>query len=159
MDILGSLYFPAPNPLLPSGPQFVFNSPGIKFLFTSPGQYGAWAGIYQPSPPICIYWPWPTICITVLWICIYLLICSCTGKNGVFEIVALHSWQLRIRLKHLVTNCDFNNFYSKSVALQLAAIWKRKLFAGAFQKFLEKKNQNTYLPEHFLLTAFSTLKE
>ena len=42
---------------------------------------------------------------------------------------------------------------------------KRKLFAGAFQEYLKKKkkkkkkNQNTYFPEHFLLTAFATLKE
>ena len=55
-----------------------------------------------------------------------------------FEIVALHSCQLRIRLKHLVTTCDFNNLCSRSVALEFAAIWKTKLFAGAFQKFLQK---------------------
>ena len=78
-----------------------------------------------------------------------------------FEIVALHSCQLRIRLKHLVTTCDFNNLCSKNVALQLVAVQKRKLFVGAFQEFLKKKkkNQNTYFPEHFLLTAFATLKE
>ena len=55
-----------------------------------------------------------------------------------FEMVALHSCQLRIGLKHLVTTCDFNNLCSRSVALEFAAIWKTKLFAGAFQKFLQK---------------------
>ena len=35
---------------------------------------------------------------------------------------------------------------------------KTKLFVGAFQEFLqkEKKNQNNYFPERFLLTAFAT---
>ena len=32
--------------------------------------------------PICIYWPWPTICITLLWICIYLLICSSSSGSS-----------------------------------------------------------------------------
>ena len=35
---------------------------------------------------------------------------------------------------------------------------KKKLFAGSLQEFLtkkKKKNQNTYFPEHFLLTAFA----
>ena len=36
-----------------------------------------------------------------------------------FEIVALHSYQLTIRLKHLVTTCNLCN---KSVALQRVAI-------------------------------------
>ena len=63
---------------------------------------------------------------------------DCAGKKVFFEIVALHSCQLRIRLKHLVTTCDFNNLCSRSVALEFAAIWKTKLFAGAFQKFLQK---------------------
>ena len=40
-----------------------------------------------------------------------------------FEIVALHSCQQTIRLKHLVTTCDFNKLCSRSVALQLAAIF------------------------------------
>ena len=60
-----------------------------------------------------------------------------------FEIVALHSCQLRIRLKHLVTTCDFNNLCSKNVALQLVAVQKRKLFVGAFQEFLKKKKKKS----------------
>ena len=55
------------------------------------------------------------------------------------EIVALHSCKLRIRLKHLVTACDFNNLCSKSVGLQLAAIWKKKIIRWCFSKISGNK--------------------
>ena len=44
-----------------------------------------------------------------------------------------------IRLKHLVITFDFNNLCSESVALQLAAIWKKKNICGCFSRILEKK--------------------
>ena len=68
-----------------------------------------------------------------------------------FEIVALHSCQLRIRLKHLVTTCDFNILCSKSVALQLAAIWKNKFIRCCFSRIsVKKSHENTYFPELFV---------
>ena len=74
---------------------------------------------------------------------------SCSGKKAFFEIVSLHICQLRIRLKYLVTICDFNNLCSKCVALQFAAIWKKKLFAGAFQEFLTKKKKKKMKTPNF----------
>ena len=67
-------------------------------------------------------------------------------KKVFFEIVALHSCQLRIRLKHLVTTCDFNNLCSKSVALQLAAIWKKEDHSLVlFKNFWKKKKKSKHL--------------
>ena len=63
-------------------------------------------------------------------------------KKVFFEIVALHSCQLRIRLKHLVTTCDFNNLCSKSVALQLVTIWKKKIICWCFSRISAKKIKN-----------------
>ena len=60
-----------------------------------------------------------------------------------FEIVALHSCQLRIRLKHLVTTCDFNNLCNKSVALQHAAMWKKKITGWCFSRISGKKVKTT----------------
>ena len=67
---------------------------------------------------------------------------GCAGKKVFFEIVALHSCQLRIRLKHLVTTCDFNNLCSKSVALQLVTIWKKKIICWCFSRISAKKIKN-----------------
>ena len=64
---------------------------------------------------------------------------GCAGKKVFFDLVALHSCQVRIRLQHLVTICDFNNLYSKSVAFQLAAIWKKKISRWCFWRISAKK--------------------
>ena len=56
-----------------------------------------------------------------------------------FEIVALHSCQQTIRLKHLVTTCDFDKLCSRSVALQLAAISKNKIIRRCFSRIFAKK--------------------
>ena len=66
---------------------------------------------------------------------------GCTGKKVFFEIVALHSCQMRIRLKHLVTTCDFNNLCSRSVGLQLAEIWKNKIIRWCFSRISAKKQK------------------
>ena len=70
---------------------------------------------------------------------------GCAGKKVFFEIVALHSWQLRIRLKHAVTTCDYNNLCSRSVALQLASIWKNKIIRWCFSRISEKKKKLKHL--------------
>ena len=64
-------------------------------------------------------------------------------KMVFFEIVALHSCQLRIRLKHLVTTCDFNNLCSKSVAVQLVAMWKKKIIRWCLSRISGKKKTKT----------------
>ena len=66
---------------------------------------------------------------------------GCAGKKVFFEIVALHSCQLRIRLKNAVTTCDYNNLCSRSVALQLASIWKNKIIRWCFSRISEKKKK------------------
>ena len=68
------------------------------------------------------------------------------GKKGVFWIVALHSCQQTIRLKHLVTTCDFNKLCSRSVALQLAAIWKNKIIRRCFSRISAKKKKKIKTP-------------
>ena len=67
---------------------------------------------------------------------------GCAGKKVFFEIVALHSCQQTIRLKHLVTTCDFNKLCSRIVALQLAAIWKNKIIRRCFSRISAKKSKH-----------------
>ena len=72
-----------------------------------------------------------------------------TGKMVFFEILALLSCQMRIRPKHLVTTCDFNNLRSKSVALQLAAIWKKKIIRSCFSRISGKKTKTSTFQNTF----------
>ena len=71
---------------------------------------------------------------------------GCAEKKSVFEIVALHSRHLRIRLKHLVTTCNFNNLCSRSVALQLVAIWKSKIIRWCFSRIPAKNKKKIKTP-------------
>ena len=59
-----------------------------------------------------------------------------------FEIVALHSCQLRIRLKHLVTIVTLINFVVKVQLSSLQQYEERKLLVCAFQEFLQKKSKH-----------------
>ena len=60
-----------------------------------------------------------------------------------FEIAALHSCRLKLRLKPLVATCDFDNLFSKKVALQLATI--RWCFSRISTKKIETPTfQNTF---------------
>ena len=68
---------------------------------------------------------------------------GCAGKKVFFEIVALHSCHLRIKLKYLVTACGFNSLSSRSVALQLAEIWKNKIICWCFSRISAKRKKKS----------------
>ena len=71
-----------------------------------------------------------------------------------FEIAALHSLQLGLKSKPLVTTNDFNNLSSKNVALSTTTcdnIYKKiKFFAGAFQEFQQKLSKYLFSRKLFV---------
>ena len=63
-------------------------------------------------------------------------------------------------LKPLVITCDFNSLSSKKCSpLAYNSMKKGKSSLVLFKNFYKKKIQNTYFPEHFMLTAFAKRKE
>ena len=67
----------------------------------------------------------------------------CTGKIVLFEKVALHSCQLKVRLKLLVTTSDFNSFFGKNCSpVACNNMKKENSFSVFFKNFCKKNSKH-----------------